>query len=458
MNKKKKKRINKLQNLKKKISSCNGKFKNPNLINNQQIINTNSWFNIINYPQTNNLFINPKIEYENVEIVNNPKTGLNDTECWTEKIKIYFTNYQKQIMLKWMDAYIMMYNEVTNYFKKCRFNKEKAVFSIYDLKKLFAAKKDEIINLTTIEIVKNNKIKKITVDRHLLDYAINDSVNRYKSCISNLKNGNIRHFRLRYLKFSKNNKIIKMEKLAFKENGFYTSVLGDVKCSRPNFNYLKNVKVTATLQYLEDKDEFMLLIKHSFKQAINKKEEIIAFDPGVRTILTGYGTKSALEIGTTYQQIITKKLLRIDKVDKMKQFTKSKKNKIINKKYTKIKNMVTDMHWKSINYITEHYKGVIIGNFSTKKVNELDSLNKMTKRLGSLFSFYKFKQKLKYKCLFTGTKYKETDEAYTSACCSNCSNYKKDLGANKIYECHRCKQVLKRDINAPINILINSCC
>ena len=61
-----------------------------------------------------------------------------------------------------------------------------------------------------------------------------------------------------------------------------------------------------------------------------------------------------------------------------------------------------------------------------------------------------------YKCLATGTNYKEIDEAFTSKCCSGCSNYKKDLGSNKIYRCKKCKLVAKRDINAPKNILINS--
>jgi putative transposase len=80
----------------------------------------------------------------------------------------------------------------------------------------------------------------------------------------------------------------------------------------------------------------------------------------------------------------------------------------------------------------------------------------MTKRLGALFNFFQFKERLKYKCKRKSTNYKEVNESYTSKCCYNCSNYNKELGSSKIYDCSNCKLKIGRDINAPINIMIKA--
>jgi putative transposase len=89
-------------------------------------------------------------------------------------------------------------------------------------------------------------------------------------------------------------------------------------------------------------------------------------------------------------------------------------------------------------------------------VGEKNNIPDMIKRLGNLYNIYDFKQKLKYKCYSTKTNYKEVDESFTSKCFCNCSNYKKDLGASKIYNCTKSGMVLDRDINGAKNILL--CC
>jgi hypothetical protein len=45
---------------------------------------------------------------------------------------------------------------------------------------------------------------------HSLDYAIKDVCTNIKSALTNLKQGHIKHFRLRYIKQSKTTKIVKI--------------------------------------------------------------------------------------------------------------------------------------------------------------------------------------------------------------------------------------------------------
>ena len=54
-------------------------------------------------------------------------------------------------------------------------------------------------------------------------------------------------------------------------------------------------------------------------------------------------------------------------------------------------------------------------------------------------SFYKFQQRLDYKCISNNIKINYIDESYTSETCSKCGYYKKDL-------------VINRDINGVKNI------
>ena len=129
------------------------------------------------------------------------------------------------------------------------------------------------------------------------------------------------------------------------------------------------------------------------------------------------------------------------------------KQRIINDKYEKIKNMVSDFKWKTIKYLTDNFKTVIVGNFSTKKMTEQENMNDMVKRIGNLYSMFDFKQKLQYKCYSKNVDYKEINEGCTSKCCCKCGNYKKDLGSAKVYNCTKCKMKIDRDVNGAKNIL-----
>ena len=80
----------------------------------------------------------------------------------------------------------------------------------------------------------------------------------------------------------------------------------------------------------------------------------------------------------------------------------------------------------------------------------------MTKRIGMCFSFYKFKQRLKYKCNVNGVNSGFIDEWMTSKMCSKCGEIYTNLGGNKIYTCEYCGLIIDRDINGARNIHIKA--
>ena len=460
MKKKRKKKNDfgeKLQLMQERINKYSSCLKNPINEHVTANINSNSWFDINKSNQHKLITCDTK----NIKCAELKEDGY-----YTNRIKLYLNETQKRIINKWLYAYILMFNYTSKYFRICRYNKEKPIINLTALKKHLYNEKLNIQKWSKIAL--NNRKK--TVDSHLLDGAIQDALNRYKSCLSNLRNGNIKYFRLRYMKMNKERKIFKIEKSAFKEKTFYSSVLGKkVECSIKNYNYLANIETTATLQYIKKTNIYYLLVKKQVSKTNDKNNNIISIDPGIRTLITGYSNNHILTIGNKCNGMINKRLKTIDKINRIngniivkkkgeiilenKFFSDNKKAKITAKKYANIKNKIQDMQWKTVKYLTENYKTILIGNFSTKDMGESKKIQKMTKRVGNMLNIYKLKLKFKYYCNKTGTQYKEVNEAYSSKCCSNCGNYKKTLGGAKIYKCLECKQLIGRDINGAKNIL-----
>ena len=71
-------------------------------------------------------------------------------------------------------------------------------------------------------------------------------------------------------------------------------------------------------------------------------------------------------------------------------------------------------------------------------------------------SYYKFLQKLDYKCKQQNINLKIVDESYTSILCSKCGKENKELGSSKKFDCKKCNFKHDRDMNACRNILIKS--
>ena len=283
-----------------------------------------------------------------------------------------------------------------------------------------------------------------------------------KSIISNQKVGNIKCSKLRFIKKSKNKKICKIEKNICTADSFCTSVLGEKLNIVPNLNYKEDCKKVYIIQYNKLTDTFLLLRRIPIKPITFKNpNKIISIDPGENTLITGISENHIIEIGTKIKHKISKHL---DKINKIKKYKGTKKEKIlpngdiiteniiteklkrqIKKIQTKIDNYVIDTHWKVANYLTLNYDHILIGNLSTsnmkkqQKVNNLDILKNL--------NMYKLRERIKYKCLIRNKKYLKVNEAYTTKCCINCGHVN-DIGISREYECLNCKKKYGRDIKA----------
>lgn len=204
------------------------------------------------------------------------------------------------------------------------------------------------------------------------------------------------------------------------------------------------------LHYPVDRDWFPEDDRRNDRQSTLFKtgNRIISLDPGIRKFLVGYDPKGeSVFIGEGAQYELVNLLHSIDVYNSQGIDTYLL--------WKKIKNMINELHWKTIDFLIKNYDIIILPEFRTSQMLRKKNLSKITKRLMTMFSFYAFKQKLIYKCNTYNKKLIIVDESYTSCTCGNCGHINNVKG-KEVFNCKKCKLVLDRDINGSRNIFIKN--
>jgi transposase len=519
------------ENLLRKIKTYSKDLWNPENIS-RTPIKTNSWFEM-------SKGLNDHGKTKTKHIYDNDKLG--EVEYKSRPMILLPNDFQKKVLLSWIDSYTEMYNETLKVINTHLFrtkSQRKGINRLFQLIKEsntinhkqqlseirlkeylyeyegIIAEHDSLLNGKPVERNKKQKGKKLKKKRlyptprfpinfpdirtiymknikskiiaksginepnvntkihsHILDNAIKDVCISFKSAMTNLRNGNIKHFRVRYIKKTKLRKTIRFEQSSFASSGntFCPTVLGDKIKTNSGDNF-SNVHNGGTLMYNYETEKFTLFVPEIVvRETIRDRGEVIAFDPGVTTLLTGYSTDHVLEVSPKLRRTVSKILKKIDNVDNLPvrndsvkrteihTITKSQKRNKIQKLKTKLHNMIDDLHWKCIKYTTDNYDTILIGNLSTKSIvkkKPFNELDKMTKRVAMSIRLHVFHSRLKYKCYIKSCNYRKVNEKHTSQLCSYCGNKKTNLGLNRMYHCEKCKKTIERDINGARNILL----
>ena len=180
---------------------------------------------------------------------------------------------------------------------------------------------------------------------------------------------------------------------------------------------------------------------------VNEEKRIISLDPGIRKFLVGYDpTGNSVFIGEGASLELTKLLYNVDSIENpYKKYLEWKK----------IKNMVNELHWKTISFLLENYDTIILPDFRVSQMIKGRKLSKMTKRLMCMFSFFRFKEKLKEKSKRYGKKVIIVDESFTSCTCSVCGHINNTKG-KEVFNCNSCGLVIDRDVQGSRNIFIKN--
>jgi len=287
-------------------------------------------------------------------------------------------------------------------------------------------------------------------------------ISSLNSAISNYKNGNISHFKMNF-----RSKKSPTDYLHFEDKSF-PSFIRKIKSrywfttrgrKRVNISFediasqgrgieIIYEKLTGKyfLHYPVDKDWFPEEDRRNDNQVkfTSSLDRIISLDPGVRKFLVGYDPRGySIFIGEGAHIDLTKLLLEIDKTDKPYLLWK------------KVKNMVSELHWKTISFLMENYDTIILPDFRVSQMVRKKKLNRLTKRLMCMFSFHSFKQKLQFKSEQYGKKLIIVDESFTSCTCGRCGTIN-DTKGKELFECSACGLRIDRDVTGSRNIFIKN--
>ena len=448
-------------------------------------IRTNSWFDIEYYDNPNPIntieynkdvpIISPELIKQNKKKKFNPKPP---EFLYCEKIRIYPTEDQIEILHRWFDQFAKMFNVTVNYIRgkiypggKLNIKLVKKNCGFRKLRDSLSEKKKEIQNLTDIN--------KIPV--HVLDEAIRQAASNHVACATNYQQGNIKKFRVREWDIHKRRKILKIEEALFSNGAFCTSTFPEMESSGD----LNTVNRTSTLQYDRDTGKYILFVPRLLKKhTVINKQLSCGIDPGVRTFATVYSQNGVQNIcnSKTYQKNIRKYQKKIDKINhilntkndihkhnfvttktmiddelvsniKLKKINKKKLLKGLRKYHKKISDKIKDMHFKAAHELVHTYDNIYIGKFNTKSILSKNNItiSSATKRIISTTSPYLFRMRLTYMGYKYGSKVIPVNEYLTTKTCSNCG-IKNELGAKKVHKC-KCGMTADRDENAAKNIL-----
>ncbi len=438
---------------KQKIIKNKNKIWNPEFNPEYFSIDTNSCFDINIHPS----------DYSNVCNFKDIKVADKDIKkCF--KVRLYPSHNQKLILDDWFNAYIDMYNATQSFVKKRFFNDKNTILDYKKLRTSYLKDvRDKIIHnsQSPFYVTEKGKVEKDTkVKTHMIDSAIRLLCANYKSAISNKK-----RFKMNYWKKNKSIKIIDIEPNYFRQNTICDKVFGKIKYEEVYVNGKKFKlddireihKCECKLQYYKETGEYILFVPRVVTpKEKSGKQKVVSLDPGIRTFMTGISDNAVLQIGNNISNVIKEKLKILDKIknnEKISSKIKKKNEKNINKK---ISNLVDEMHWKTIRYLTENHSNILVGDLSVTGITsrKTSKLNKMTKRIAYKLKFFTFRQRLEFKCKENKVGYKMVDEWCTSKTCSMCGTINHDLGASKKFKCDKCKTTQDRDVNASRCIFI----
>jgi len=389
----------------------------------------------------------------------------------TVKVRVYPTTQQKQTLRQWFGTTRCVYNKTLYHINKtkCKINfinlRDKFVTRQATYKRCTVCGKVTKSNRKAFVCCESDQIETIRVlnediaeweydtPKNVRANAVKDLVKAFEVAFINLQNKNIRKFKMKYRKKKDHQSIVIQKDSIHYHNGsfnVYSKSLGRLKVGkRSRRDYVID---NDTRLSFDGFHYYIHVIQQAKTEKYRHRKNVVSLDPGIRTFLTGYSQEEVVEMKRD-PIILLKLRTKIAKLQSVRSKRKIKNYaKKIKKLYDKISNVVDDLHWRSITYLTRNYKKILLPNFESQKMM---SRNKNLNRSFGELKHYRFRMRLvdKVKSIKHTKLYIVTEE-YTSKTCGNCGFIKNDLKSNKEFKCSKCGVIIDRDINGARNIML----
>ena len=369
-------------------------------------------------------------------------TDLSVTQIKTRKIRIYPTKEQRTILRKWFGVQRLVYNQDIQHYK----DKE---FDVRNWMKLYPIVSSEL----DMDYVKETPavIKAIAVKDAYTSWRTN--------CKKAKKNGT--PFSLKFK--SKKDKIQScgIPKTAISTLGIYYTKSGIMKFSETD--WFANSEISDS-RLVCDHGRWFISIPRKISTQLPSETQggAVAVDPGIRNFGTYFSTDGRFGwVGQRAFEIILKLNIRIDKIKSVIAKTEDKLYKFrlrraIDRMYHKIRDLVDELHWKFINFLTKEFSIVIFPPFNVSEMVKKSGrkIRKVVVRSMMALRFYEFKERLKNKCKERHVLFIEQNEAWTSKTNSFNGEVMTNLGGKESFLYQGLK--INRDVNGSRNILLRA--
>lgn len=471
------------------------------LLSNKLFLPSND--NLIQSPIINKTFQSSNIQFEHFTGLNPKyyqlKTKQNDIvfeniiKC--RQIKLFLNYVQSYYLKQIIGIYRYFYNRCVQYFNNYNKATKTSWFYIYPMEKTVDKQCKINVNVnnypfslpTIRSLLKKNLPKWLSqgymnkYPSHLIDQAFNEASNRFNTCLSNF-NKTKKPFQFKHKTKKELYQTINLEKCMInsKTNGIFINWKINNKCVfktlKSSEKFMESFK-GCSITYHRVLNTFHLNMNYIDKTKRPIGNQICSIDQGEKNPYTIYSPTDVTIIGNNMRDVLYKKCKEIDiiksRIDKKFYYKKlsdglnvkdciftvnssRKRNlrKALHRKIRCLKNIRNELHNKTIKYLCNRYKTIILPPFKIQEM--VGKLNSKISRSLYTLSFHKFKEKLNAKCKEYNIKIHSLSEPYTSKTCGKCGNLNNNLGNANVYNCTKCKLIIGRDINGARNILLRN--
>lgn len=411
---------------------------------------SNSWYSTTQFHPVSKNSVQTYCQSSTYSLADKWAKGGTEKEKITtsRKIKLQPTPEQQKFFKRWNNASRYTYNQTVH-----KIEKEKQKVNFYTLRDKLVPKEKMISSRKWL----------LDTPKDIRANSVRESVTMYKSAFSNVKNKNIKRFKMNFKSRKAWTESIYIPKTAIKVSScrrhltIYSSYLKtSVSVSKEN---LPDVNNEVTLVHNKKNNSWYLCILVDHEVKTENQGRIVSVDPGVKTFLTLYDPSGkVVQFGTgDMKQTLKTLYLKIDKYRSLLASRKRKLNKNPRRKrlrkrmmffQNKFENLILEIHNKACRFIYRNYDNVLISNISSIRSSRKNNRNLLS------WSHGKFIQRLTHHMHKNGKRINIVTEEYTSKTCGNCGHIDNHLSNKDVYFCECCKLKISRDVNGARNILL----
>lgn len=242
---------------------------------------------------------------------------------------------------------------------------------------------------------------------------------------------------------------------AISKKGIYPRLLGVLKSSEELPNKPKDSRI------IKSAGKWYVKISESVKTRCSENQaRVVSVDYGIRTFLTCFSPDSVHKIGDGSFTRIVRLLIGLDKLKSKTSKASSREKRKMRLAYERlserIKNLIDDLHYQSISFLTENFDTIIVpgNNFRSAICKAKRKIRAKSVRALMGYAFSTFTNRLEHKCLIKGKRLIKVCESYTSKTANWTGEIINNLGGKKTITSNGI--TIDRDINGGLGIMLKS--